>query len=76
MYLYIFSLIRLKSNRPLYIFYRSQPKAVLLAIEQYKKLRDLLEDYFDSLKVQEYEKSAKGKIAWDELSDLKKDLGL
>lgn len=65
-----------KSKGPLYIFYRSQPKAVLLAIEQYKKLRDLLEDYFDSLRIQEHEKSAKGKVAWDSLDDLKKELSL
>ncbi|MBU2591937.1 type II toxin-antitoxin system Phd/YefM family antitoxin [Patescibacteria group bacterium] len=65
-----------KSKGPLYIFHRSQPKAVLLAIDQYKKLSDLLEDYLDSLKVQGYEKSVKKKWGGDSLSDLKKELGL
>ena len=65
-----------KSKGPLYIFHRSQPKAVLLAIDQYKKLSDLLEDCFDALKVQGYEESTKKKMNGDSLSDLKKELGL
>ena len=65
-----------KSQGPLYIFHRSQPKAVLLAIDQYKKIRDLLEDYFDSLKVAQYEKSAKKRKDWLSSEELEKELNL
>ncbi len=65
-----------KSKEPLYIFHRSEPKAVLLAIDQYQKIRDLLEDYFDSLRVVEYEKTMGGKKDWIGLEELKKELNL
>lgn len=60
---------------PLYIFHRSQPKAVLIDIEEYEKLRDWLEDYFDSLKAQEYEKIDKRKVKWVSFEKLAKELG-
>jgi len=63
-----------KSKGPLYIFHHSRPRAVFLAVEKYKKLCDLLEDYFDSLRAREYEKINKKKINWDSLEDLKKEL--
>lgn len=61
---------------PLYIFHRSKPKAVLLDIKEYQKLRDWIEDYFDSLKAKEYEKVNKKKIKWLSLDKLRKELGL
>ena len=61
---------------PLFIFHRSQPKAVLLGIEEYEKMRDWLEDYFDSLRVQEYEKIDKSKVKWVSFEKLKNELGL
>ncbi len=49
---------------PLFILYRSKPKAVLLSLEEYEKLADLAEDYIDSLKAQEFEAQDKRKIRW------------
>ena len=60
---------------PLFIFHRSQPKAVLLGIEEYEKMRDWVEDYFDSLKAQEYEKIDKSKVKWISFEKLKSELG-
>lgn len=61
---------------PLYIFYRSKPEAVLLGLEEYEKLRDLAEDYLDSLRAQEYEKKDKKKEKWIPLEKLAKELGI
>lgn len=49
---------------PLFILYRSKPKAVLLSLDEYEKLADLAEDYIDSLKAQEFEAQDKRKIRW------------
>lgn len=65
-----------KKFGPLYIFYRSQPKAVLLNLEEYEKLRDLAEDYLDSLKASEYENLDKKKEKWFSLEEIAKDLGI
>lgn len=53
-----------KEEGPLYILYRSKPEAILISIEEYKKLADLAEDYLDSLKAQEFEVENKKKIKW------------
>lgn len=53
-----------KSTDPLYILHHSKPQAVLLSLTQYNKLRDLAEDYLDSLRAQEYEAVDKRKIKW------------
>jgi len=42
-----------KKHGPTYIFYRSQPKGVLLSLKEYNRLCDMAEDYADSLKAQE-----------------------
>lgn len=59
---------------PLFIFYRSKPQAVLLSLEEYKKLADFAEDYVDGLKAQEFEAEDKKKTDWVELDTLKKML--
>lgn len=63
-----------EKNNALYIFYRSQPKAVLMGINQYKKIMDLLEDYFDSLKAREYEKINKDNVDWHSFDELKEKI--
>lgn len=40
---------------PTFIFYRSKPKAVMLSMEEYANLLEMLEDYLDALKAQELE---------------------
>lgn len=59
---------------PLYIFYRSKPNAVMLNLLEYQKLLDIAEDYFDSLKAEEYEKEDKNKIRWLTNNELVKKL--
>ena len=39
---------KLRSHQPLYLFSRSSPKAVLLDIDDYASMQEIVEDYFDS----------------------------
>jgi len=50
-----------KKDEPTIIFHRSDPKAILLSIETYQKLSDLLEDYLDEELALELEKKPKEK---------------
>ena len=57
-----------KKTGPTFIFHRSRPKAVMLSIEEYANLIEMLEDYMDSLKAQELEENPKkGGIKLEEL---------
>lgn len=60
------------SYGPLFILYRSKPKAVLLRLSEYQKLVDFAEDYLDSLKAQEFEVLDKRKIKWIPNKEIKK----
>ncbi|MBI4009268.1 type II toxin-antitoxin system Phd/YefM family antitoxin [Candidatus Roizmanbacteria bacterium] len=44
-----------------YIFHRSEPKAVMLDIEEFVKMQELLEDYFDEMDAQQLAKEPRGK---------------
>ena len=46
---------QVQKSGPTYIFHHSQPKAVMISIEEYANLLDTLEDYLDSLKAQDLE---------------------
>lgn len=46
---------------PQFVFYKSKPKAVLMAIKEYQQLLELLEDYQDSAKASELISKAKSK---------------
>lgn len=59
---------------PLFIFYRSRPQAVLLNLAEYEKLRDLAEDYLDSLEAQKFEKKDKRKERWFSLEKVAEEL--
>ena len=53
---------------PTFILHRSKPKAVMLSIEEYSNMMEMLEDYFDSLKAKELEDHPeKGGISLDQL---------
>lgn len=39
---------KLKSHQPLYLFSRSTPQAVLLGIDDYVSLQEMVEDYEDT----------------------------
>ncbi len=46
---------QVQKSGPTYIFHHSQPKAVMLSMEEYTNLLDTLEDYLDSIRAQELE---------------------
>lgn len=53
---------------PTFIFHRSKPKAVMLSIEEYSNLMEMVEDYFDAVKAKELEEeSLEGGISLDQL---------
>ncbi len=51
-----------KKNGVTYIFYRSEPKAVMLDIDEFARMQELLEDYFDSQEAIKLEKEPVGKL--------------
>lgn len=59
---------------PVYLFSRNAPQGVLLSYDNYQELLSNLEDYYDSLKAQEYEKEDKSKIKWVPFSEVEKML--
>lgn len=57
-----------KKLGPTFILHRSKPKAVMLSIEEYSNMIEMLEDYFDSIKAKELEEvPEKGGISLDQL---------
>lgn len=66
------SVFRKAKNTPVYLFHRSSPKGVLMSIEKYQEILDALEDYFLSLKVQEYESEDKNNVKWIPHSEIQK----
>jgi len=60
-------------REPVVLFEHNSPKGVLLSIERYEELLSNLEDHYDSLKAQEYEKERKKKIKWAKLEDVLAD---
>lgn len=46
-----------KKTGPTFIFHRSRPKAVMLSVDEYANIIEMLEDYFDSLRAQELEEN-------------------
>ena len=50
-----------QTQEPQFVFYKSRPQAVLLAIEKYKSLMELLENYQDALDASEVISDAKAK---------------
>jgi len=57
---------------PIFLFHRHTPKGVLLSFESYQEILSQLEDYFDSIKAERYEKENKGKVKWIPFSEIKK----
>lgn len=55
-----------KKNGVTYIFHRSEPKAVMMDIDEFVRMQELLEDYFDEIEVQELEKKPVGKLIPEE----------
>jgi prevent-host-death family protein len=57
---------QVKKNGVTYIFNRSEPKAVIMDIDEFVRMQELLEDYFDEIDVQELEKKPIGKLISEE----------
>ena len=52
---------QVKKNGVTYIFHRSEPKAVMMDIDDFDKLQEMLEDHKDELDAIELEKEPRGK---------------
>jgi len=63
---------RKASKEPVFLFHRNTPKGVLLSFENYREILSQLEDYFDSLKAEKYEKEDKKNIRWIPFSEIEK----
>jgi len=57
---------QIKKNGVTYIFNRSEPKAVIIDIDEFVRMQELLEDYFDEIDVQELETKPIGKLIPEE----------
>lgn len=67
-------LLKKAEENPVFMFYRSRPKAVLLSVDEYEKLQDIFEDYLDSLRIEEFMKEDPKKIKWIPFEKIKRDL--
>jgi prevent-host-death family protein len=45
----------------LYIFHRSKPKAVMLSVDEFTSLQEIVEDYFDQKEAQKLARQKRGK---------------
>ena len=60
-------------HEPVVLFEHNSPKGVLLSMDRYEELLSNLEDYYDSIKAQEYEKEDKKKVKVAKLDDILDD---
>lgn len=51
-----------KSEDPIYLFHHSKPKAVLLSLEEYIKLQEILEDYLEEKEAKKLAKTPREKL--------------
>lgn len=57
---------------PVFLFNRSTPTSVIISFEKYQEMTDALEDYYLSLKAEDYEKENKEQIKWISHKEVKK----
>lgn len=69
--------IKLAENlaEPVYIFNRSKPLSVIMAIDEYENLIDRLDDALDTVEIKKIKKSSK-KSDFVSLKYVKKELGI
>jgi PHD/YefM family antitoxin component YafN of YafNO toxin-antitoxin module len=65
-----------RSRGPFYLFYRSKLKGVLVDVDTYSKLEEIVEEYLDAKEAQEFESQDKSKIAWKEAQEVARELGI
>lgn len=59
---------------PVFLFHRTTPKGVLLSLEKFQEMEDIIEDYYLSLRAEEFEQEDKGKTKWTTHDELKNKL--
>lgn len=60
---------QIQKSGPAFIFQHSKPKAVMLSVEEYANMLEMLEDYFDTLTAKEMEeKPQKGGVSLEQLT--------
>ncbi|OGG03842.1 hypothetical protein A2W14_04855 [Candidatus Gottesmanbacteria bacterium RBG_16_37_8] len=59
---------------PVYLFHRSVPQGVILSLEKYQEMMEALEDYYLSLRAEEYERQDKNQIKWVSHEEVKKHI--
>lgn len=62
------------SNGPITILHRTTPKGVLLSMKEYGELMSALEDYYLSIRAEEFEKENKKNVAWVTEKHIRKHL--
>ncbi|KKQ24090.1 MAG: hypothetical protein US40_C0011G0005 [Candidatus Roizmanbacteria bacterium GW2011_GWC2_37_13] len=60
------------NTSPVFLFNRSTPTSVIISFEKYQEMTDTLEDYYLSLKAEDYEKENKDKVKWISHKEIKK----
>ena len=65
-----------KEQGPLYIFRRSKPEAVILSMEEYQKVLEVIDEHYLSFKAQEYEKIDPKNEEWLTLKEFVQSLNL
>ncbi len=60
-----------KTSEPVFVFQHSKPKAVIMSIEEFSRLKELVEDLEDSLLARKFEKNI-GKGKYLSLEELEK----
>lgn len=63
-------------KEPVVIFHRSVPKGVILSVKDYEDMMSTLEDYYLSLRAEEFIKEDKKKVAWITDKDMRKRFNL
>ena len=51
-----------KSEEPIFLCHRAQPKAVLLSIAEYTKLQEMIENYLEDQEARVLKKEPRGKL--------------
>ena len=61
-------------QEPIYLFHRTDPKAVMMSVEKYNQMLSDLEDYYLSVRAEEFENQKKSAVKWITHKDVKKYL--
>lgn len=64
-----------KTDEPVFVFHHSKPRAVIMSIEEFSKLKELIEDLEDSIFARNLETKA-GKGKYFGIDEIKKRHGL